>query len=143
MRSTWSRFCRTRSAQTASSSAAVAVVIASRYVGTTGRGVRRRGFGLTLREPVEVGAGVDIRVRAVERHVPDELRMRAEHRSEAVIPGQLVGEAPDLASGEDRVRGGIRGVAGDDERWIVALLRGGDERTDHVGADARLVAGQD
>src|SRR6478609_610410 len=125
MRSTWSRFCRTRSAQTASSSAAVAVVIGSRYVAGTGRGFRRSGLGLGLSEAVEVGAGVDVRVRAVERHVTDELRMRPEHRPETVIPRQLVGETPDLASGEDRVRRGIRGVAGDHERWIVALLRGG------------------
>src|SRR6478752_5808400 len=140
MRSTWSRFWRTRSAQAASSSAAVAVVIASRYVGRTGPGFPGRDRGRGLGEPVEVGAGVDVRVCAVERHVPDELRMRPEHRPEAVIAGQLVGEAPDLAPGEDRVRGGVRGIPGDHEWWIGALLRRGHERPDHVRADARLVA---
>ena len=121
MRSTWSRFCADPFGPDG-------------FELGGGRGrhrltIRRRaGPGFRgaiwprLGEPVEVGAGVDVRVRAIEWHVPDELRMRPEHRAEAVIPGQLVGEAPDLAAGEDRVRGRVRGVAGDDERRIVCAL---------------------
>ena len=73
--------------------------------------------------------------------VPDELRMRREHGPEAAVAGELVGEPPDRAAGEDRVRGGVAGIAGDDERrGPSARRRRRRARRITVGADARLVA---
>src|SRR5690349_10615848 len=116
MRSTWARFSRTRSAQAASSWAAVAVLIASRYVGAGGIGLGRAivtalRLGRGRRQPTQVRRGVDVRIGARDGDLPDELRVGREDRAEPAIPGELVGEAPHRPPDEDGVRRAVSGVS--------------------------------
>ena len=98
--------------------------------------VRCRARGC-VRERGEVGGRIDVGVRAVHRHLDDELRMAREDRAEATVAGDLVEEAERRAADQHRIGVCAGGIARDGD-GVPGI--GGQQRSDDRGIDARLIA---
>jgi hypothetical protein len=120
-------------------------VLAIRYLAEP---VDLLAVGADPRRPVrldgagEVGAGVDVGIRTLERDLADEVGVCGQHRSQSAVAGRLGGERERSAVEQDRIATSVVRVAGNDDRVgrVTGLLQ---ERFDRFGADARLVAEHD